>query len=133
MLVQKLRPRRGWSQEQLAALCMLSPRPIQRIEHGQNASLETLKSLASVQEIDLTTLQEPDMPTSNASAVSRQPSAVSTEEALVLAQVRRIVGEAAGGKTTGTPALVSFLSGAERTRKVATPAPDRGSADAEHF
>ncbi|MEI2814828.1 MAG: helix-turn-helix transcriptional regulator [Burkholderiaceae bacterium] len=52
MLVQKLRLQRGWSQEQLAELSGLSVRTIQRIERGLPASTETLKSLASVFEID---------------------------------------------------------------------------------
>ena len=52
MLVQKLRLQRGWSQSQLAELSGLSTRTIQRIESGQSASTETLKSLASVFEID---------------------------------------------------------------------------------
>ena len=62
MLVQKLRLQRGWSQQQLADLSGLSIRTIQRIENGQAASVETMKSLASVFEIDFTQLQpEPEM------------------------------------------------------------------------
>ena len=57
MLVQKLRLQRGWSQEQLAELSGFSVRTIQRIERGLPASKETLKSLASVFEIDFSTLQ----------------------------------------------------------------------------
>ena len=57
MLVQKLRLQRGWSQEQLAELSGLSVRTVQRIERGLPASNETLKSLASVFEIDFSTLQ----------------------------------------------------------------------------
>ncbi|WP_085315330.1 2TM domain-containing protein [Derxia lacustris] len=52
MQVQKLRLQHGWSQQQLAELSGLSVRTIQRIERGQPASMETLKSLASVFEID---------------------------------------------------------------------------------
>ena len=48
MIVRKLRLDRGWSQEQLALLCNLSVRSIQRIEQGKRASMETLRSLASV-------------------------------------------------------------------------------------
>lgn len=62
MNIQKLRLQRGWSQQQLAELSGLSSRTIQRIENGQPASAESLKSLASVFEIDFTTLtSEPDM------------------------------------------------------------------------
>ena len=62
MRIQKLRLQRGWSQEQLAELSGLSTRTIQRLERGQPASLETLKALAAVFDVDLTTLKEPDMP-----------------------------------------------------------------------
>lgn len=57
MLIQKLRLQRGWSQEQLAELSGLSVRTIQRLEKGQTASLESLKSLAAVFEIDVQQLQ----------------------------------------------------------------------------
>ena len=56
MLVQKLRLKRGWSQEQLAEASGLSARTIQRIEAGQPASTETLKSIAAVFELDFSTL-----------------------------------------------------------------------------
>ena len=46
MLVQKLRLQRGWSQQQLAELSGLNVRTIQRIEKGQEPSVESLKSLA---------------------------------------------------------------------------------------
>ncbi len=44
MLIQKLRLQRGWSQQQLADLSGLSVRTIQRLEKGQDASTESLKS-----------------------------------------------------------------------------------------
>lgn len=66
MLVQKLRLQRGWSQEQLAELSGLSVRTIQRTERGLPASNETLKSLASVFEIDFSTLQATQEPSMNA-------------------------------------------------------------------
>ncbi|WP_395341582.1 helix-turn-helix domain-containing protein [Ningiella sp. W23] len=56
MIIKKLREKRNWSQEQLATMCGLSTRTIQRIESGNNASLESLKSLASVFEVDISTL-----------------------------------------------------------------------------
>jgi transcriptional regulator with XRE-family HTH domain len=62
MLIQKLRLKQGWSQQQLADASGLSARTIQRIEAGQPASTETLKSLAAVFEVDFSTLQpEPTM------------------------------------------------------------------------
>lgn len=65
MIVRKLRLRRGWTQEQLAELAGLSVRSIQRIERGQPPSLESLKALAAVFEVELSTLQGGDEPMSN--------------------------------------------------------------------
>ena len=79
MLIQKLRLQRGWSQQQLADLSGLSVRTIQRLEQGQVASTESLKSLAAVFEIDFSTLQEPDMNTATAPTT---PHAFDAEEAL---------------------------------------------------
>lgn len=56
MLIQKLRLKHGWSQQQLANSSGLSVRTIQRIEAGQPANTETLKSIAAVFEIDFSTL-----------------------------------------------------------------------------
>ena len=46
--IKKMRLSRHWSQEQLAEMSGLSIRTIQRIENGENAGLESLKSLAAV-------------------------------------------------------------------------------------
>jgi transcriptional regulator with XRE-family HTH domain len=86
MLVQKLRLQRGWSQEQLATVSGLSVRTIQRIERGQSASLETLATLASVFEIDvsqLTVEKETDM--QSIAVDSRE-----AEEAIAFERVRKI-------------------------------------------
>lgn len=56
MLIQKLRLKQGWSQQQLADASGLSVRTIQRIEAGNPASMESLKCLAAVFEVDVTTL-----------------------------------------------------------------------------
>ena len=58
MIVKKLRAERKWSQEQVATFCDLSIRTIQRIESGQSASIESLKALASVFEVDISKLTE---------------------------------------------------------------------------
>jgi len=58
MIVKKLREKNDWSQEQLAEYSGLNVRTIQRVESGQKASLETLKCLASVFEVDIATLTE---------------------------------------------------------------------------
>ncbi|CAB5643070.1 helix-turn-helix domain-containing protein [Comamonas aquatica] len=94
MQVQKLRLQRGWSQQQLAELSGLSVRTIQRIENGSAASTESLKSLASVFEIDFSTLSSepamPDTPTPTSSP-SHTPSA-SQQEQLALLEVRKLKG-----------------------------------------
>lgn len=68
----------------------LSSRTIQRIENGQPASAESLKSLASVFEIDFTTLtSEPDM---SATATAIATTQAQQAEQLALARVRKIRG-----------------------------------------
>ena len=51
--LKKIRLERHWSQDQLAEMSGLSIRTIQRIENGENAGLESLKSLAAVFEINI--------------------------------------------------------------------------------
>lgn len=103
MRVQKLRLQKGWSQQQLADLSGLSVRTIQRIEQGHSASVESLKSLAAVFEIDFSELQEPDMTSSpNPAPIPAQttplaasataPQASEHEEALALLHVRKLKG-----------------------------------------
>ena len=92
MLVQKLRLQKGWSQQQLADLSGLSARTIQRIEQGQSASVESLKSLAAVFEIDFSTLQEPNMSTSSSPSHQATTSNASNEEALSFHHVRKLKG-----------------------------------------
>ena len=85
LLIQKLRLQRGWSQEQLAELAGLSVRTIQRAERGQNPSAESLKAIAAVLDVDFGALREAHMtPSVN--------QAVSADEALALARVRKIKG-----------------------------------------
>lgn len=93
MLIQKLRLQRGWSQQQLADLSGLSVRTIQRLEQGQSASVESLKSLAAVFEIDFSELQRTDMPTSDTPHESPPNlNQLSTDEALALHHVRKLKG-----------------------------------------
>ena len=58
MILRKLRNDRKLSQEQLAIMSGLSVRTIQRIESGSRASLESLKSLASVLETNVSILEQ---------------------------------------------------------------------------
>jgi len=57
-----LRLARAWSQEQLAELSGLSVRTVQRIENGDQPSLETLSALAAVFEVSVEDLSGPDAP-----------------------------------------------------------------------
>ncbi|MFK5949384.1 MAG: helix-turn-helix transcriptional regulator [Methylococcales bacterium] len=58
MILKELRISRHFSQEQLAQMSGLNVRTIQRIESGKNASLESLKCLASALDIDVSTLNQ---------------------------------------------------------------------------
>ena len=64
MLIQKLRLKRGWSQQQLAEASGLSVRTIQRIENGNTPSTETLKCIAAVFGVDFATLNPGETMTS---------------------------------------------------------------------
>ncbi|MCW8943742.1 MAG: 2TM domain-containing protein [Sedimenticola sp.] len=55
--LKQKRLERAWSQEQLADISGLSTRTIQRVEQGGTASLETLKSIASAFDTDVSLLQ----------------------------------------------------------------------------
>lgn len=96
MQVQKLRLQRGWSQQQLAELSGLSVRTIQRIENGSAASTESLKSLASVFEIDFSTLSSepamPDTPTPTPNSSPTHTPSASQQEQLALLEVRKLKG-----------------------------------------
>ncbi|ARD45300.1 2TM domain-containing protein [Colwellia sp. PAMC 21821] len=82
--VRKLRLKRAWSQEQLAQFSGLNIRTIQRIERGQKAGLESLKSLAAFFEIELDELlEEKNMESSDK---------YSEEENRVIEHVRDIKG-----------------------------------------
>jgi DNA-binding XRE family transcriptional regulator len=85
MLVQKLRLQRGWSQQQLAELSGLNVRTIQRIEKGQEPSVESLKCLAAVFNVEFSTLKEHGMD----NVISGSQSA---EEILAFNQVRKLKG-----------------------------------------
>lgn len=86
MLIQKLRLKRGWSQQQLAQASGLSTRTIQRIEAGQPASTETLKSLAAVFEVDFSTLNPEQPMTTSADTLYDQ------QEAEAFQYVRKLRG-----------------------------------------
>ncbi|MEM7358374.1 MAG: helix-turn-helix domain-containing protein [Pseudomonadota bacterium] len=84
MIVRKLRLQNGWSQDQLAQLSGLNIRTIQRIERGHTPSLESLKSLAAVFEVEVNDL--------TAEATMTPVNELSLEEQQVLEHVRDIKG-----------------------------------------
>lgn len=84
MIIKKLRLQRGWSQEHLSELSGLSTRTIQRIERGQNPSLESLKSLAAVFEVDITDLKQ--------ESTMSHDIKITSEEQQVIEQVGAIKG-----------------------------------------
>lgn len=90
MHIQKLRLQRGWSQQQLAELSGLSVRTIQRIENGHTPSMESLKSLASVFEIDFQQLQPQEASMPDLRTPAPAPSTASLEETMALAHVRKL-------------------------------------------
>jgi len=102
MIIRKLRLQRGWSQEQLSQLSGISTRTIQRIEQGQKASLESLKSLAAVFEVNFDELQqEPEEmnitanqsePVGNEQHSNKQPNSkqLSNEEVLAMYHVNNV-------------------------------------------
>ncbi|MBU2893098.1 2TM domain-containing protein [Colwellia sp. D2M02] len=99
MIVKKLRLQKSWSQEQLSQFSGLSVRTIQRIERGHQASIESLKALAAVFQIDLNDLQpEHDMNTSNtvndnvSSPLNHQTTQLSDDERKAMKYVEGIKG-----------------------------------------
>jgi len=99
MIVRKLRLQKGWSQQHLSKVSGISVRTIQRIEQGQNAGLESLTSLASVFEIELSQLQSQiagvkDKPTDleSTNMMQSNENSISLEEEQAIKEVREIKG-----------------------------------------
>ena len=126
--MKSLRITRHWSQEQLAQLSHLNVRTIQRVEKGEGAGLETLKSLASVFEISVDELRsvierdnepgsEETFNAGNSKAVHEQAKAKVTAlkyfyaftAFLVTVFVLFMLPNYNGGENTG-PLIVVFLS-----------------------
>ena len=60
-LIKQLRSDRSWTQQHLADACGVSLRTIQRVERYGTASNETLMALASVFEVEINEIQEPEI------------------------------------------------------------------------
>lgn len=61
MILKQIRISKYLSQEQLAEMSGLNVRTIQRIESGHNASVESLKCIASALDVDIQTLTQEKM------------------------------------------------------------------------
>ena len=85
MVVQEMRLKNGWSQQQLADISGLNVRTIQRIEQGQSASLESFKALGAAFNVDFSQLQEDTV--RNIVSTPEQ-----TEVFLAFRQVRKLRG-----------------------------------------
>ena len=85
MIVQEMRLKKGWSQQQLADISGLNVRTIQRIEQGQSASLESFKALGAAFDVDFSQLQEDTV--RNIVSTPEQ-----TEVFLAFRQVRKLRG-----------------------------------------
>lgn len=92
MIVRKLRLQRGWSQEQLAEMSGLSTRTIQRIERGQKAGLESLKSLAAVFEVQVSDLKQEDRMVTEEQVMASQPNEQQDKEQQAMEYVRDLKG-----------------------------------------
>ncbi|VXB18808.1 helix-turn-helix domain-containing protein [Massilia sp. 9I] len=86
MSIQKMRLKRGWSQQQLADASGLNVRTVQRIEAGHPGSIESIKSIAAVFEVDFSTLS------SEAIMVDKQNGTDAIRERMAFMRVRRIRG-----------------------------------------
>jgi transcriptional regulator with XRE-family HTH domain len=105
LLIQKLRLQRGWSQQQLADLSGLSVRTVQRIESGQKATAESLKSLAAVFEVEFQELRaavECDEPSAAAPPAVPPPATIDPEPKTMESPAHplqaRLGGVVAGGR-----------------------------------
>ncbi|CAI2518363.1 helix-turn-helix domain-containing protein [Serratia marcescens] len=72
--IRPLRLEKGWSQEQLATIAGLSTRTVQRIENGEQASLETLTAIAAALGVQVSNLNaQPQQTTMGEETPDEQP------------------------------------------------------------
>ncbi|TKI07192.1 helix-turn-helix domain-containing protein [Martelella alba] len=100
--IKALRLSRAWSQEHLAELSSLSIRTIQRIENGEQASLETLAAIAAAFDMGVTDLYAGQAD----SGECQQAQAVDEK----LAKIKRqIAAEARFYRQMGSYTVISLL------------------------
>jgi transcriptional regulator with XRE-family HTH domain len=78
--IRQLRLEKGWSQEQLASIAGLSTRTVQRLENGEQASLETLTAIAAALELQIGDLNQPPQQENNDSSQAEQAIRRQVEE-----------------------------------------------------
>ncbi len=96
-LIRQLRSEKGWTQQQLAEICALSLRTIQRIEEHGIASLESSKALAAAFDTETSLLEQAIAPPAGENGLNAVPVWVPV--------VTFIAGVVAGG------GLIMVLSG----------------------
>ncbi|CAI0789107.1 helix-turn-helix domain-containing protein [Serratia liquefaciens] len=78
--IRQLRLEKGWSQEQLASIAGLSTRTVQRLENGEQASLETLTAIAAALELQIGDLNQPPQQENSDSCQAEQAIRRQVEE-----------------------------------------------------
>ncbi|MDX7273503.1 helix-turn-helix domain-containing protein [Serratia marcescens] len=87
--IRPLRLEKGWSQEQLATIAGLSTRTVQRIENGEQASLETLTAIAAALGVQVSDLNaQPQAPQEETPDEQRLRRQVAAEGKLLSMAVR---------------------------------------------
>lgn len=89
--IKDLRVARGWSQEQLATIAGLSTRTIQRIENGDQASLDTLAAIASALGLQVNELSIPAQSSPSSENVQEQLLQQIEDENLLLRKLARFI------------------------------------------
>ncbi|TQI80168.1 2TM domain-containing protein [Serratia fonticola] len=89
--IKDLRVAKGWSQEQLATIAGLSTRTIQRIENGEQASLDTLAAIASALGLQVNELLIPAQSSPSGENVQEQLLQQIEDETLLLRKLARFI------------------------------------------
>ncbi len=93
-LIKQLRTDRGWTQQQLADICTISLRTVQRVELQGLGSLETCKALATAFSISREQLLEQNQPASD------QAVAAQTSKTRIWVGLAFVIGIVAGSGLT---------------------------------
>ncbi len=89
--IKDLRIAKGWSQEQLATIAGLSTRTIQRIENGEQASLDTLTAIAAALGLQVSELICPTQSAPTDESVQQQLRQQVEDETRLLRKLSRFI------------------------------------------